>query len=100
MIGTRVVFALEDEVKHNALKKHLVHLVEQYKKVPGPREKFFFMNPDNLDQGAFLVWHSRESFGTYLESGLYKAAVTEIAKGEPDIEIYIITASLTDGMVL
>ena len=37
---------------------------------------------------------------TYLESDLYKAAVTDIAKGEPDIEIYIITASLTDGVVL
>jgi hypothetical protein len=103
MIGVRILFTLKDEIKSqmddNAIRKHLADMVEAYQKVPGLKEKFFFMNPDNYDQGAFLVWESQELLDQYLKSDLYKTGVTDICKGEPNWESYVITATLKDGVV-
>ena len=103
MIGARILFALKDEVKsqmdENASRNHLANMVEAYKKVPGLKEKTFFMNPDNYDRGAFLVWESREFLDQYLKSDLYKTAVTDRCKGEPSWETYVITATPKDGVV-
>ena len=58
MIVAVILFSLKDEVKatmdEEAVKAHLANLVEEYKRVPGLKEKTFFMNPENIDQGA--VW--------------------------------------------
>ncbi len=52
MIGLSILFKLKDEVKsqmdENAVKNHLSTLVEEYKKVPGLKEKTFFMNPPSF----------------------------------------------------
>lgn len=77
----------------------MTNVVALYKKVPGLKEKTFFMNPDNLDQGAFLVWETQELLDQYLISDLYKTAVLDISKGEPNLQIYLITASLKDGVL-
>ncbi|RPJ56174.1 MAG: hypothetical protein EHM12_10710 [Dehalococcoidia bacterium] len=103
MIGFKILFVLKDDVKkemdENAVKDHLRNLVAQYRKVPGLKEKTFFMNPKNLDQGAFLVWESQEHLDRYLQSDLYKAAVLDICKAQPQTETYLITATLKDGVV-
>jgi quinol monooxygenase YgiN len=103
MIGVTILFALKDEIKsqmdENAVRKHLANMVEAYRKVPGLKEKTFFMNPDNYDQGAFLVWESRELLDQYLKSDLYKTGVTDICQGKPRLESYVITATLKDGVV-
>ena len=104
MIGMYILFALKDEVKNqmdqNAVRNHMANVVALYKKVPGLKEKTFFMNPDNLDQGAFLVWESQELLNQYLKSDLYKTAVLDICKDEPSIQTYVITASLKDGVLI
>lgn len=104
MIGMYILFALKDEVKNqmdqNALKNHMANVVALYKQVPGLKEKIFFMNPDNLDQGAFLVWENRELLDKYLKSDLYKTAVLDICKGKPNLQTYVLTASLKDGVLL
>ena len=103
MIGLSILFKLKDEVKsqmdENAVKNHLSTLVEEYKKVPGLKEKTFFMNPDNVDQGALLVWETQEHLDAYLKTELYKTAVLDICDGEPRCETYLITATLKDGVV-
>lgn len=99
-----VLFSLKDEVKSSmdeeALRKHLNHLVDEYRKVPGLLEKTFFTNPENLDQGAFLVFSSRADWDKYLTTPLYKEAVLDVCKGEPRIEVYAVTASLKDGVLV
>lgn len=104
MLVAVILFSLKDEVKatmdQEAVKAHLAHLVEEYKKVPGLKEKTFFMNPENIDQGAVLIWESREHLAEYLKSDLYKAAVTDICEGEPRLETYLVTATLEDGVLL
>lgn len=104
MIGMCIVFPLKDEVKNqmdeNAVRDHMANVVALYKKVPGLKEKTFFMNPDNLDQGAFLVWETQELLDQYLKSDLYKTAVLDICKGEPSLQTYLITASLKDGVLI
>jgi len=103
MIGLMILFSLRDEVKNemdeDAVKKHLGNMVEQYKKVPGLKEKTFFMNPENMDQGALLVWESQEHLDQYLKTDLYKTAVLDICKGQPTTATYVITASLKDGIL-
>ena len=103
MIGLNIVFKLKDDVKsqmdENAVKMHLSNLVEEYKKVPGLKEKTFFMNPENLDQGALLIWESQEHLDAYLKTDLYKTAVLDICDGEPRCETYLITATLKEGVV-
>jgi membrane-bound lytic murein transglycosylase B len=104
MIGMYIEFSLNDEVKNqmdqNAVRNHMANVVALYKQVPGLKEKTFFMNPDNLDQGAFLVWENQELLDQYLKSDLYKTAVLDICKGDPSIRTYVITASLKDGVLI
>lgn len=104
MIVAVILFSLKDEVKatmdEEAVKAHLANLVEEYKKVPGLKEKTFFMNPENIDQGAVLVWESQEHLDQYLKSDLYKTAVTDICEGEPRLETYLVTANLEDGVLI
>ena len=104
MIVASILFSLKDEVKNqmdeNAVKGHMATVVAQYKNVPGLKEKVFFMNHENMDQGAFLIWESQEMIDQYLKSDLYKSAVTDICKGEPRWETYLMTASLKDGVVI
>jgi quinol monooxygenase YgiN len=105
MVGVRLKFEVKDEVKKQladieAVRKHLGSVVEISKKVPGLKEKIFIMDPETLAQAAFLIWETQEHFDAYLKSEAYKTIVLDICQGEPDIESYIITASLTDGVLL
>ena len=105
MIGVRVRFEVKDEVKKQladveAVREHLGNAVEVSRKIPGLKEKFFTMDPETLAQAAFLIWETRGHFDAYLKSEEYKAIVLDICQGEPDIETYILTASLTDGVLL
>ena len=101
--GVIIRFVLKDEItasmNEQALQDHLGHLVEKYKKVPGLLEKTFFVDADNLDQGAFLIFESKADWDTYTPTALYKNAVLDICEGEPSIEIYSLTASLKDGVI-
>jgi heme-degrading monooxygenase HmoA len=105
MIGVRVIFEVKDEVRKQladieAARKHIGNVVEGCRKVPGLKEKFFVMNPKTQAQGAFLIWETQEHFDAYLKSEEYKATVLDICQGEPDIETYILTATLTDGVLI
>jgi heme-degrading monooxygenase HmoA len=105
MIGVRVKFEVRDEVKRQladveAARQHLGNVIEACRKIPGLKEKFFIMNPDTLAQAAFLIWETQEHFDAYLKSEEYKTTVLDICQGEPDIESYVLTASLTDGILL
>jgi hypothetical protein len=105
MIATKVKFSVVDEVKEQFedienVKKHLGGLVEVYKKVPGLRKKYFIMDPETYDQGAFLVWDTREHLDEYLRSELWKSAVLDICKGKPSIETYVLAATLEEGVLL
>ena len=105
MIGVRVKFEVKDEVKKQladveAVRKHLSNVIEVSRKIPGLKEKFFVMNPETLAQAAFLIWETQENFDAYLKSEAYKTIVLDICQGEPDIESCILTASLTDGVLL
>lgn len=105
MVGARVLFSLKSEVKEQLadienVKQHLGNLVEAYKKVPGLKEKFFIMDSKTLAQGAFLVWETQGHFDKYLKSDLWKTAVLDISEGKPDIETYVLSASLRDGVLL
>lgn len=104
MLVSIILFKLKDEVKSSmnqeAVKAHLGNLVKEYAKVPGLKEKTFFMNPENLDQGAVLIWESQEDIDNYLKSELYKTAVADICEGEPRWEVYPITATIKDGVLI
>jgi heme-degrading monooxygenase HmoA len=105
MIGVRVKFEVKDEVKKQladveAARKHIGSVVEACKKIPGLKEKFFVMNPKTMAQGAFLIWETQEHFNAYLKSQEYKTTVLDICQGEPDIESYMLTASLEYGVLL
>jgi quinol monooxygenase YgiN len=105
MIGVRVKFAVKDEVRKQladieAARKHIGDVVEGCRKIPGLKEKFFVMNPKTLAQGAFLIWETQAHFEAYLKSEGYKATVLDICQGKPDIETYVLTATLTDGVLI
>ena len=105
MIAAKVKFSVLDEVKEQFedienVKKHLGNLVEVYKEVPGLRKKYFIMDPETYDQGAFLVWETREHLDEYLKSDLWKSAVLDICSGEPSIETYVLAATLEEGVLL
>ncbi len=105
MIAAIVKFELRDEVKEQladieVAKKHIANVVEGCRKIPGLKEKFFIMDPKTLAQGAMLIWEKQEDFDAYLKSEEYKITVLDICQGEPQIENYIHTANLTDGVLL
>jgi heme-degrading monooxygenase HmoA len=104
MIAAIVKFELKDEVQKQladmeVAKKHINNVVEGCRKIPGLKEKFFIMDPKTLAQGAMLIWETEEHFDAYLKSDAFKATVLDICKGEPQIETYINTANLTDGVL-
>jgi hypothetical protein len=105
MIAVKVLFALKPEIKKQfsdkkTVKSHLSKMVELYKNVPGLKEKYFVMVPDTLVQGAFLIWEKPEDLDNYLKSELWQTAVISISEGKPEIESYLVSASLRDGVVL
>ena len=105
MVGVRVKFEVNHEVKKQladieAARQHIGNVVEICRKIPGLKEKFFVMNPKTQAQGAFLIWETQEHFEAYLKSDEYKTTVLDICQGEPDIETYVLTASLADGVLL
>lgn len=105
MKAAKVLFELKDEVKKDLadieeVKKHLGNMVALYRDVPGLKQKYFIMNPDTLTQGAFLIWETQEDFDRYLKSDLWKTAVLDITEGTPQIETYVLSASLSDGVLL
>lgn len=105
MIAAKVLFELKDEVKRDLadkenVKAHLAEMVRAYNGVPGLKQKYFIMDPGTLDQGAFLIWESQEHFDAYLKSDLWKSAVLDISARTPEIETYVLSASLSDGVLL
>jgi heme-degrading monooxygenase HmoA len=105
LIAALVRFELTDEAKKQladveVARKHIGHVVEGCRKIPGLREKLFNMDPTTLAQGAMLIWETQEHFDAYLKSDEYKATVLDICKGEPRIEVYVHTANLRDGVLI
>ena len=105
MIAAFVKFELKDEVRiklSNAVvaREHIQSVVEGCRKIPGLKEKLFIMDPDTYAQGAMLIWETREQFEAYLHSDEFNATVLDICQGEPVIETYVYTASLTDGVLI
>ena len=105
MLAIICTFEVKDEVKKQlsdveVATKHIANVVEGCRRIPGLKEKLFIMDPETLAQGAMLIWETQEHFEAYLKSEEYKATVLDICRGEPDIETYILTANLTDGVLI
>jgi hypothetical protein len=105
MLIAVVYFEVKDEIKRqlrdlDKTRQHLAGIVEQCRKVPGLKEKLFLMNPETAGQGATLIFDTQDNWQAYRESALFKATVLDICEGEPRIETYVHTASLTDGVIL
>jgi heme-degrading monooxygenase HmoA len=105
MIAAIVKFEVRDEVKKQladieVAKKHINKVVEDCRKIPGLKEKFFIMDPKTHAQGALLIWETQEDFDAYLKSEQFKTTVLDICQGAPRIEVYVYTANLTDGVLL
>ena len=105
MIAAIVKFELKDEVKEQladieVAKNHINKVVEDCRKVPGLKEKFFIMDPKTYAQGAMLIWETQEQFDAYVKSDLFKTTVLDICQGDPRIEVYLHTANLTEGVLL
>ena len=105
MIAAIVKFELKDEIAKqlsdvSVARNHIQKVVEGCRKIPGLKEKFFIMDPETAAQGAMLIWEKREYFDAYLKSPKYKATVLDICKGEPEVEVYLHTANLTDGVLI
>jgi heme-degrading monooxygenase HmoA len=105
MIAAIVKFELKDEVRKqladiNVAREHIQKVVEGCRKIPGLKEKYFFMDPRTYAQGAMLIWEKQEDFEAYLKSEEYKVTVLDICKGKPRLEVYVHTANLTDGVLI
>ena len=105
MLAVIVKFELKDDVRKqladiNVARKHIQQVVEDCRKTPGLKEKYFIMDPKTAAQGAMLIWETQEDFDAYLKSAEYKATVLDICEGEPRIEVYVHTANLTDGVLI
>lgn len=105
MLAVVVYFEVKDEIKRQLkdmekVRQHIAQVVEECRKVTGLKEKLFLMNPETAGQGAALIFDTQENWQAYRESALFKATVLDICEGEPRIETYVHTASLTDGVVL
>ena len=105
MLAVIVKFELKDEVRKQlsdikVARKHIQKVVEDCRKIPGLKEKFFIMDPITAAQGAMLLWEKQADFDAYLKSSEYKATVLDICKGKPSVEVYLHTANLTDGVLI
>jgi len=105
MIAVIVKFEVKDEIAReladlDIARKHLQQVVDGCRKITGLKEKFFIMNPDTAAQGAMLLWEKQADFDAYLKSPEYKATVLDICKGQPQIETYVHTANLTEGVLI
>ena len=105
MLAVICVFEVKDEVKKqladkDIARKHLAQIIEGCKKIPGMKEKLFIMNPKTYGQGATLLFDTMEHWEDYRKSDLFKTTVLDICEGEPRIEIYLHTASLTKGVLI
>ncbi len=105
MIAVIVKFEVKDEIAKqladlNVARNHIQQVVDGCRKISGLKEKFFFMDPATSAQGAMLLWEKQEDFDAYLKSPEFKATVLDICKGEPQIETYVHTANLTDGVLI
>ena len=105
MLAIIVTFEVKDEVKKQLAdkensRKHLAMVIEGCKKVPGMKQKLFIMNPKTYGQGATLIFDTLEHWEAYKKTDLFKTTVLDICEGEPRIEIYEYTASLSDGVLI
>ena len=105
MLAVICIFEVKDEVKKqladmDVARKHLAEIIEGCKKVPGMKEKLFVMNPKTYGQGATLIFDTLENWEAYRKSDLFKTTVLDICEGEPQIDIYVHTASLSGGVLL
>ena len=105
MLAAIVRFEIRDEVKKQladieVARKHIAQVIEGCKKIHGMKEKLFIMNPETFAQGAMLIFDTQENWEAYRKSDLFKTTVLDICEGEPQIEIYVHTASLTGGVHL
>jgi len=105
MLAVLVKFELRDEIRKqlsdiNVAREHIQEVVEGCRKIPGLKEKYFIMDPVTAAQGAMLIWENRGNFDAYLKSPEYKATVLDICKGKPQIEVYLHTANLADGVLI
>jgi hypothetical protein len=104
MLAVVVYFEVKDEVKRHlsdpmVAREHVSKIVEDCREVPGMKQKLFFMNPETSGQGATLIFDTKENWEAYRDSALFAATVLDICEGEPRIETYLHTASLTDGVI-
>ena len=104
MLAVIVKFRVKDEVKKDladvdVAREHIKTVVEGCLKIPGLKEKYFFMDPVTYAQGAMLIWDNIEHFEEYKRSAEWKETVLDICEGEPSIEIFTHTANLTDGVI-
>ena len=105
MIAGIVKFEVKDEIKKQladieVARKHLAQVIEGCKKVPGMKEKLFIMDPETYAQGAALIFDTQENWEAYQKSDLFKTTVLDICEGEPRIETYLYSASLTGGVFI
>jgi heme-degrading monooxygenase HmoA len=105
MLAVVVRFDVKPEVRKqladtSVAREHLAKVVAGCRKIPGLKEKFFIMDPATAAQGAMLLWETREDWEAYLKSPEYKETVLDICQGEPRIEVYQYTASLSDGVLI
>ena len=104
MLAVICKFEVKDEVKKQladmeVAKMHIAQVIEGCKKVPGMKEKLFIMDPKTYAQGAMLIFDTQDNWEAYRKSDLFKTTVLDICEGEPRIEVYVHTASLTRGVL-
>lgn len=100
MIGMKVTFTLKEQMPEQELKKLLAQLVEVYKKVPGLKQKYFLADPKTGEAGGIYTFESQKALEEYLKSDVWKNVVLANAKGKPEVETFVITATLDAGVLL
>lgn len=100
MIGMKVTFTLKEQTPESELKKLLAQLVDVYKKVPGLRQKYFLADPKTGKSGGIYAFENQEALDAYVESDVWKNVVVANAKGEPEVETFVIMAALDAGVLL
>jgi hypothetical protein len=100
MVILKIAFTLKDQPPDQELRKMLAQLVEVYKRVPGLKQKYFVADPKTGEAGGIYIFESQEALEEYLKSDVWKNIMLPIIKGEPKIEMFVISAALDAGVLL